>query len=312
MKNPMVSVAMITYGHEKYIEDAINGVLMQVCDFEIELIISNDCSPDNTDEVIQKIINNHPKSNRIKYINHKQNLGMMPNFVYVMNLCKGKYIALCEGDDYWTDHLKLQKQIDFLENNLDFSYTFHDCEIYNQENKTKSLLIGTKKVDNVVNLKSIVIEKNCPTLSLVFRNKIKWNLLPNWFITTENGDYALIVFLAEIGLGKYFSDVMGVYRFHNQGVWSGSGLDFFNKTNLKLSLNLYNYFENNEIQKILKTKIKYFKVNIAINKLREGHLFSGYALLLPNVNFVGNIKFRTDLKKILSATKMCLKQIKKK
>ena len=105
-----VSVVMITYGHEKFIREAIEGVLMQECDFEVELILANDCSPDQTDSVIQDIIKNHPKGCWIKYIRQENNIGMMPNFIFALKQCKGKYIALCEGDDYWTDPLKLQKQ----------------------------------------------------------------------------------------------------------------------------------------------------------------------------------------------------------
>ena len=119
-KQPKVSVCMITYGHEKFIEEAINGVLMQECDFVVELIIANDCSPDKTDAVIQNILCNHPRASWIKYIKHDKNLGMMPNFIFAMQECKGKYIALCEGDDYWTDPSKLQKQVDFLEANSDY------------------------------------------------------------------------------------------------------------------------------------------------------------------------------------------------
>ena len=123
-----VSVCMITYGHEKFIEQAINGVLMQECDFEVELIIANDCSPDRTDAVIQNILKNHPRASWIKYIKHEKNLGMMPNFIFALQECQGKYVALCDGDDYWTDAFKLQKQVDFLESNPKFGICFHSVE----------------------------------------------------------------------------------------------------------------------------------------------------------------------------------------
>ena len=120
---------MITYGHEKYIEEAINGVLMQECRFPIELIISNDCSPDNTNNIINNIIKNHPKSDIIRYINHEKNIGMMPNFISALRNVNSKYVAICEGDDYWIDRFKLQKQVDFMEKNLDFSMCFHSVQI---------------------------------------------------------------------------------------------------------------------------------------------------------------------------------------
>ena len=109
----LLSVIMITYGHENFIEQAIKGVLIQECNFDFELIIANDCSPDNTDIIIKDIIANDPRAGKIKYVRHNNNIGMMPNFIYALQSAKGKYIALCEGDDYWTLPSKLQKQVDF-------------------------------------------------------------------------------------------------------------------------------------------------------------------------------------------------------
>jgi len=94
MEKPIVSVVMITYGHENYIEEAIKGVLMQEITFPIELIIANDNSPDNTDLVVKKILKDHPKSSIVKYIKHQVNKGMMLNFIYALSESKGKYIAL--------------------------------------------------------------------------------------------------------------------------------------------------------------------------------------------------------------------------
>ncbi len=137
---PIVSVAMITYGHENYIRQAIEGVLMQECNFEVELILCNDCSPDKTNDIIQDILKSNAKSDRIKYFNHKKNIGMMPNFIFSLQKCSGKYIALCDGDDYWTDPFKLQKQVDFLENNPDFVL----CGTYNDILRKNGLEVRTK------------------------------------------------------------------------------------------------------------------------------------------------------------------------
>ena len=111
---PKVSVCMITYGHEKYIREAIDGVFMQETNFEIELIIADDASPDGTKEIIASICKNHPKGNSIKYFRQDSNIGMMPNFVFALTKSEGEYVAVCEGDDYWIDSLKLQKQVDFV------------------------------------------------------------------------------------------------------------------------------------------------------------------------------------------------------
>lgn len=131
---PMVSVVMITYNHEKYIEEAIEGVLMQTITFPIELIIANDNSPDNTDDIVKNILKNHSKSFIIRYINQKENKGMIANFIDALSQCSGKYIAFCEGDDYWVDHLKLQRQVNFLEENLEYGLVATDFSILHQGN----------------------------------------------------------------------------------------------------------------------------------------------------------------------------------
>ena len=128
---PLLSVIMITYKHEGFIAEAIDGVLMQECDFEVELIIADDCSPDKTSLIVSKYIETHPKGQWIKYTRHEHNKGMMPNFIFALEEAKGKYIAMCEGDDYWTDPYKLQKQVDFLEQNEEYNIVFHKVKILN-------------------------------------------------------------------------------------------------------------------------------------------------------------------------------------
>ena len=121
---PKVSVCMITYGHEKFIEQAIDGVLMQKGDFDIELIIANDCSPDNTDAVIRRILKNHPNASWINYFKHELNLGIMPNFYFALEQCNGDFIAVCEGDDYWIDEFKIQKQLEVFKKNNEINLVY--------------------------------------------------------------------------------------------------------------------------------------------------------------------------------------------
>ncbi len=207
---PLISVVMITYGHENYIEQAINGVLMQECDFEVELIIANDCSPDNTDLVVKKIIEEHPNSSWIQYSNHEINLGMMPNFIWALKHAEGKYIALCEGDDYWTDPLKLQKQVDFMESNLDFSMCFHPVHV-TMASKDDYYNYNTPSSD-VLFLKDIVKNHYIPTCSLLFRNGYFPYGLPIWFSKSISGDIPLEILLASKGKTKYLVEKMACYR----------------------------------------------------------------------------------------------------
>ncbi|MBA0884754.1 glycosyltransferase [Flavobacterium undicola] len=129
---PKVSVCMITYGHENYIRQAIEGVLMQDCNFEVELILSNDCSLDQTDYIIQDILSNHPRSGWIKYFKQNKNLGIMPNFFFALEQCSGKYVAMCEGDDFWITKDKLRKQVEILEENEEIGLVYTDVKQFIQ------------------------------------------------------------------------------------------------------------------------------------------------------------------------------------
>jgi glycosyltransferase involved in cell wall biosynthesis len=232
INNKSLSVCMITYGHESYIEKAIEGVLQQICDFNIELIIANDCSPDCTDTIIANIIQNHPKGSIIKYYKNKNNIGMMPNFIFALKQCKGKYIALCEGDDYWTDNLKLQKQVDFLEANSDYVLCFHQVAILKSNGTIVDDFI-TKVPDNHETIDDLARHGNyIHTPSVVYRNIIKE--FPSEFKITPIGDFFLYMILAEYGKLKYLTDIMCVYR-HGIGVFSS-------KTDFKVSLNIIELF----------------------------------------------------------------------
>ncbi|MFL9834773.1 glycosyltransferase [Chryseobacterium terrae] len=123
-----VSIIVLTYNQENFIEKNLKGIFMQKINFPIELIISDDCSKDTTPIVIEEYIKNKPSHVEIKFIKHKKNLGATSNFYHALKQCSGKYLAFCEGDDYWTDENKLQLQYDFLEGNKEYSMCFHQVK----------------------------------------------------------------------------------------------------------------------------------------------------------------------------------------
>jgi glycosyltransferase involved in cell wall biosynthesis len=251
---PIVSVVMITYGHENYIHQAIEGVLMQQFDFEVELIIANDCSPDNTDEVVKNIISSNLTNIKIIYFKHEKNIGMMPNFIFALEKAKGKYIALCEGDDYWTDFHKLQKQVDFLEANSTYSACFTDVSLLNEEKLIPNALKEKHKKDS--DAISIFYDTWIPTLTLFFRNSMLVKPLPKQFKKVNNGDLFLFYLLAQKGEIGYLDTITGVYRQHENGVWSGANkLQQLNKSMVSLKL-MNSFFSYNEkINFILKERL---------------------------------------------------------
>jgi len=143
---PMVSVLMITYNHELYIAQAIEGVLMQKVDFEMELVIGEDCSNDSTRAICENYASQYP--DKIRLLPSDRNQGMMPNFLRTLDSCHGKYIAMCEGDDYWTDPLKIKKQVEVFESDPEVGLVHSDCNILYQET---GRLIRSKNLANGIN-----------------------------------------------------------------------------------------------------------------------------------------------------------------
>lgn len=243
-----ISVIMITYGHEKFIRQAVEGVLMQKCNFNVELIIANDASPDKTSDIVYDIIKTNPNANRIKYINRDKNIGGQNNFKDAFEQCKGKYIAHCEGDDYWTDPCKLQKQIDFLETNPDYVLTFHKIKIL----QPNGILVDdfiTKIPENYQTIEALAQYGNyIHTPSIVYKNII--NELPFEMMISPIGDYFLYMIIAQHGKLKYFEESMAVYRF-GVGIHSTQGHIKMAKSNFKLFTLLLSYFNDPKINQIL-------------------------------------------------------------
>ena len=245
---------MITYGHEKFIEETINGVLMQKTNFEVELIIADDCSPDNTESVV-KSFEDHPKFNWIEYTKHKVNKGMMPNFIYALEQCNGRYIALCEGDDYWTDPLKLQKQVDFLEANPNLVGCFHNSEerYWNDYSKASSLYVSFP-AGREITIQDLTHYNMVPTASVVFRSPAPKELFTKEFLTLPVGDWPLHLLNTRNGNYYYLPQVMSVRNLYPQSVW---GMQDHEK-NVAQVVYLYNEFIqsgwfNNDVVDLLKT-----------------------------------------------------------
>lgn len=211
-----VSVCMITYKHEKFINKAIHGVLMQQGEFDVELIIADDNSPDRTSEIVSGLKETHKNGHWINYTKHKTNKGMMPNFSWALSQCKGDYIALCDGDDYWTDELKLKKQITFLEKNTDYILSFHPCSFLENNDTLIEQRLESMQYD--ISVKNLLANISIPSASIVFKNNKILNDLPSWFQDIASGDVALLILLFEQGKFKLLPENMSVYRLHNAGV----------------------------------------------------------------------------------------------
>lgn len=133
---PLVSILMPTYNHEKYIAQAIESAMSQKTDFAYELLIHDDCSTDGTLSIAKKYANQFPE--KIKLLTEEKNVGLMRSYKALLEIACGKYVAILESDDFYVDEKKLQKQVDFLENNNDFGLVASDCfRVYEAEERTE-------------------------------------------------------------------------------------------------------------------------------------------------------------------------------
>ncbi len=208
---------MITYNHEKYILDALNGVFSQKFNFKCELVIFDDCSTDSTVELIQKYFKENDSIFESITLNvNPINLGVSKNFFSSLSNCDGKYIAICEGDDFWIDSLKLNKQVDFLENNDDYVICYHKVKILNSFEYLDDYF-NQKNISQFSDHNDLIVFGNyMQTCSLVFKNLFK--LFPIEKVNFLN-DYILLFWISQFGKIYRFNESMGVYRI-GTGIWS--------------------------------------------------------------------------------------------
>ncbi len=223
--DPLVSVCIVTYNHDKFIAQAIDSVLMQETDFPFEIIIGEDCSTDGTREIVIDYQQRYP--DKIRLLLSTENLGKHTgngrlNFLRNLNACHGKYIALLEGDDYWTDPLKLQKQVDVLEKHDEYSMCFHKS-LYIHHRSDGSILEKVHDlglVGSTVDYWEAFAKCMINTATVVFRRELI-DCKHSWFYSLPVGDAPLYCLLAGKGKIGFIDDTMVAYRMHDGGIWSG-------------------------------------------------------------------------------------------
>ncbi len=224
-KKPLVSVHVLTYNHIKFFEDTMKGILMQKTNFDFEVIIGDDCSTDGTSELVDLYAAKYPEL--ITVTRPNKNIGPQPNSINIFKLCRGKYIAYIESDDYWIDPLKLQKQVDFMEENDDFAICFTNTRVDFFESKGEPYLQNEGIQKDVFTIADLIGEKEVwfmATASLLYRSSA---ILPTrpWYYYTKSGDIPLAILAARSGKIKYLPDVTTVYRRHPWGSSSNDHKD---------------------------------------------------------------------------------------
>lgn len=221
--NPLVSINCATYNHEKFIGDAIESFLMQKTNFDFEILIGEDCSTDNTRTIVEEYANQH--SGKIRIITSNHNVGAMENFIRLHQNSKGKYIAVCEGDDYWTDPFKLQKQVDYMEQNPGCTFCFHNGIVVNSNKMlTRNTVIPWLKnneeyyyaKNSIYSAGQLALLGYIPTASYLYPKKV-FETIPDWIANAVAGDNVIKMISTSHGYAYYMDEKMCAYRFGVEG-----------------------------------------------------------------------------------------------
>lgn len=209
---------MLTYNFNRYADEAIASVMGQICPFDFELVIGDDASNDGTVELCRRWAERYP--GRITLLTNQRNSGLLANFARTYAHCRGEYIAICEGDDYWTDHSKLRRQVEFLDTHPEYSMCVHRVVNYYEGEGSMSLSNGGQKHDNdIIDLARCNFITN---VSVMYRRS-NIPTLPAWIGDVATYDYAMHMLNAEHGKIWYMPRCMAVYRKRSDALWSRAG-----------------------------------------------------------------------------------------
>ena len=293
MRNSKISVCIITYNHEKYIRQCIEGVLCQELDYDYEIIIGEDCSKDGTLSICKELAAKY--SDKIRLISRPSNIGMLKNWVSTIQECQGKYIAICEGDDYWTDPLKLQKQVDFLEKNPDYSLCFHDAHLMKQGQVIRSY-VQIEKMD--ICTEDLFERHFIPTCSIVFRNSINF---PAEFTNVASAD-KMLLFLASLkGKFRFINEPMGIYNLHEGGI-SNTHFGIKKVYDTAVLLSLFNDYCNGKFTELCYKSLMY---EIEVHLFNKQQAANGDSLS----RFKTKILFNEIVRRSLNMVKRTLRKL---
>ena len=230
----MVDVLMPVYNHEKYLAQAIEGILMQKTNYKFRLVVGEDCSKDSSREILRKYAEANPGV--VVPVYHEKNLGATGNGVFLNQMAEAKYVAVCEGDDYWTDPYKLQKQVDFMEANPDFSMCFARVNVIDQSGQSMPNAFA-EEIKDVSTIEDIIMAENTPVPvpTLLFRNVLP-RPMPDFYMNTTIGDAAMFLLLTDKGKAKFMDEKMAVYRQHSGGFTKS---EFFKNNEYEICYRLY-------------------------------------------------------------------------
>lgn len=286
----LVSVCLITYNHAKFIGQAMESVLSQKLDFAWELIVADDCSTDGTTKILIDYQRKFPKY--IRLILQKKNVGAAQNWLDLMNAARSKYIAYLDGDDFWTDPMKLKKQVRFLEKNPRYAGCYHNTLVVHEDQSIPPHLFR-RKMRRVISVEN-TFSKTAPfhTSSFVFRRETL--SMPDWLRHVKSGDIAWFSIVASRGLLRRVGEVASVYRKHDGGITKTTSiLRTYHEDRIALMEHLNEFHQRKYVTTISKV-IKYH--NMQIQELGETDGFVNLEFSVVNLD---KYLIRTSIKNAL-------------
>lgn len=281
----VVSICCLTYNHEPYVRECLDSFINQNTEFKYEILIHDDASTDNTASIIREYQDKYPEI--IKPILQKENQhskGIRVSATYNFSRAKGRYIAMCEGDDYWTDPLKLQKQVEFLDNNLDVNFSMGYVENYFQQTgeiRKRKINLPKRKGGLYTRIDYIKFPFS-QTSTFVFRNKkLEY---PEWANKVHAADKTLVLIATGSGKIKLHNDYFSRYRVHNTNVTHTAKYDVYQKSieTHKYWLNYLGLDKNVLLLKLLILRVKLYRKSAHSNRFFK----KIFALLVVIVNRV--------------------------
>jgi glycosyltransferase involved in cell wall biosynthesis len=212
-----LSIAVITYNHGSFIRQALESVLAQQVNFPYEIVIAEDCSTDNTRAIVMEFCQQH--SENIIPIFQERNVGMMRNLSSALATCRGEYVALLEGDDYWICAKKLQRQVDFLDRDPEYAICCHRVRMVDETGAGRNEIWPSRKAGSY-SIRELILENFLPNCSAVMYRSACLSAFPDWFFDFEFCDWPLHILVSRSGKIRLFDDVMGVYRLHARSLYS--------------------------------------------------------------------------------------------
>lgn len=260
----LVSIDCITYNHEKYIADTIESFLMQKTDFKFEILIHDDASTDKTADIVRQYEKKYPNIVKPIYQTENQYSKGVKKINYKFNFtrAKGNYVAACEGDDYWTDPYKLQKQVEYMKNNVKCGMCFHAAELVDARSEKKIGIIKPYSKDMISSTEEIILGGGgfLATNSMLYRKEILDNP-PSFYMNAHLGDYPLQIYFSTQKYAYYINEVMSAYRTNVEGSWTNR--NFKGENRIEKYIKSY---ENSVFMLEEFNKESSFKYNDAVNK----------------------------------------------